>query len=215
MATFMYPGSFTAGDRLTFTQLNTMIGLNGSLDWLKGALAAIGITADSGAQTVDHALFGGRVYSTGNVQVRDTTWTRIPWSGQRFGRVDNRDFDFLVPGYPAFMHFPAAYIPSMSGHWLIGAHVEFTGNATGQRGIRLIAQGYPTDLDREDVFASRQTDSIGASSAMALSIVSQWRFIGGSNLAVEVYQNSGADLQINAATSYSAEMWAIRIGTYA
>ncbi len=212
--TYIPPKTFLAGEYLTFTELNAAIGSLGGLDFLKGALAAIGITADSGNQTVDGAMIGCRVYSSGNLQVRDNTWTRIPWSAQRFGRFDGRDFNYLAPEYPTLVHFPTSTTPIMNGYWLIGAHVEFSPNVTGQRGVRIVVQGYPTDLDRADVIAVRRTDSIGAGSAMALSVPTQWRFVGGSNLAVEVFQDSGADLTINAASSYSAELWAVRMGTY-
>ena len=157
---------------------------------------------------------GCRVYSTGNLQVRDATWTRIPWSSQRFGRLDGADFNYLVPEFPTFIHFPASTEPVLAGSYLIGAHVEFSANATGQRGVRLVNQAYPTDLDRADVAAVRRTDSIGAGSAMGLSIASMVGFVGGSSIACEVYQDSGGDLTLNSANAYSAEMWAVRLGLY-
>lgn len=214
MATFVTSPTMTDGDRLTFAQLNAAIGQNGALDWLKGALAAIGITADSSNQTVDTGLIGCRLYSTGNLQVRDATWTAIPWSAQRFGRFDGRDYDFFLREYPMFIHLPSSTTPKLNGAWLVGAHVEFTGNATGQRGVRLVERGSPQDLDATRVIASRRTDSIGAGSAMALSIMTLYQEVGGANLTTEVFQDSGADLQINSSAAYSAEMWAIRSSLY-
>lgn len=214
MPTFLPSDTFTAGEKLTFARLNTAIGQGGALDFLKGALAAIGVTADSGSQTVDSGFIGCRLYSTGNLQVRDSAWTAIPWAAQRFGRFDGRDYDYFLREYPTFIHLPSSTTPVLNGTWLVGAHIEFTGNATGQRGVRLVERGQPQDLDATRILATRRTDSVGAGTAMALSILTLYREVGGANLTTEVFQDSGADLQINSSAAFTAEMWAIKGSLY-
>lgn len=222
MPTFLAPKTFATGDYLTFTELNAAIGDNGALHWLKNALAQIGITAGTGAQTVDSAMAGCRVYGSGNTEVANAQWTAVSFSTVRFARWDSMDFNPLLPDYPTFVHLPtkppsearaSATGQSFRGYWAIGAHVEFKPNATGQRGVRIKSYGNPIDLTGASVIASILTDSIGGSGEQALSLATQNSFdAAGGSYGVEVYQNSGDKLTLAATPNYTPELWFVRMG---
>lgn len=218
MATFVTSKTFTAGDYLTFTDLNTAIGDGGMLHWLRNALHAIGIDADSGAQTVDSAMVGCRLSGSAQ-QIDDSVWTEVQFSTQRWGRYNGQDLSFLNSDRPTFLHLPildaapgASPFDAMAGYWMIGGHVSFAGNTTGVRGVRIVSHGNKVDLTNARVLAEKFLQATGAGAVMNLSISTVDAFnAGGGSYSLQVYQNSGDSLQLQQITNSSPELWAVKL----
>ena len=217
MATWITPKTFATGDYLTFVELNAAMGPQGALQWLKDACERIGVTADTGTQTVDSALVGGRVYG-GSQEIPDSTWTPVVWSEQRYGRQGGTDIAWLVPEHPTLVHIPTKPAVSLAlrGEYALGAHVAFAGNTTGIRGVRIVRKG-ALDLNAKEIVASRESEAVASVTEMPLSItgLSVVRIYGGDSFSVEVYQSSGDKLSLNASPNLSPEFWHVRLAAAA
>lgn len=212
MASWITPKTYVDGDYLTFSELNAAMGVEGDLQWLKDALESIGISADTGSQTVSSALLGCRVYG-GAQEIPNAVWTPVVWSTQLFGKANGEDMDYLVPDHPAFVHFTSADI--MHGYWAVGAHVAFAGNTVGERGVRLVHKEWPTDLSSQTVAASRVEEAVAAATEHSMAITTLYSPIFGTrSITCEVYQSSGDKLQLNASPHLSPEMWAVQLGRW-
>lgn len=200
MATWTAPIAF-ASSTLTAAQLNTYIGASGNLDWLKGALSAIGITSDSGSQTVDSAVAGCRVYNSANISVSSGSYTALTFDSERFDSFDNTASTY----HSTSANTDRITIPAgLGGYYLIGAHVEFAANSTNRRGIRLIHSVGSA------VIAAEEQQS--TANDMGLSITTLWSLAATEYVTVQVWQNSGGALNVQASAKYSPEFWAIRVG---
>lgn len=207
MPTFVLPKTFVAGDYLTFTELNAAIGQGGSLAWCREALRQMGIDADSGQQTVNSAMTGCRVFGEAQ-QIPDSQWTEVAWSTQRFGRADGRDVDFLLSEYPTFVHLPITPADQMNGYFLIGAHIAWAGNTTGKRGMRLVSHGNKIAVDSYTTQAGRFVEATAAGAYQSQSIMTiDGVNAGGGSYALQVWQDSGDTLELQAVPGSSPEFW--------
>lgn len=200
MATWTTPPGFTS-TTLTAAVLNQLIGSGGNLEWLKNALAAIGVNADSGLQTVDSAVAGCRVYNSANISIPDAAWTALTFNTERFDLYDNAASTF----HSTVSTTGRITIPTgLGGYYLIGGHVEFAANTTNRRGIRIVHSVGATVIAADDQEAP--------AAAMGLSITTLWPIAAAEYVTLEVWQNSGAALNALASGNYSPEFWAVRIG---
>lgn len=178
-----------------------MIGTNGNLDWLKNALAAIGVTADSGTQTVTSAVAGCRVYNSAAISVPNDTWTALTFNSERFDRFDNAASTYhSTTTNTARITVPAG----LGGYYLIGGHAEFASNTTNRRGLRIVHSTGAT------VIASDVQEAVG--NVHSLSIVTLYAVAAAEYVTLEAYQNSGGALNVNVAFNYSPEFWAVLVG---
>lgn len=199
MATWTAPGTFTS-TTLTAASLNQLIGSGGDLDWLKGALSAIGITSDSGAQTVDSAVAGCRVYNNANISIATAVWTALTFNTERFDLFDNAASTF----HDTSSNTGRITIPAgMTGYYLIGGNVEFASSATNRRGIRIVHSVGATVLATHVQPATAGVDSLSICTLYALSAAEY--------VTLEVFQNSGGALNATVQGNYSPEFWAVRV----
>lgn len=200
MSTWTTPPTFSS-TTLTAATLNQLIGASGNLDWLKGALSAIGITADSGIQTVDSAIAGCRVYNNANISVANNTWQALTYNTERFDSFDNASSTF----HSTSANTDRITIPTgLGGYYLIGGHVEFAANTTNRRGIRIVHSVGTT------VLASDEQEATVV--AMGLSISTLFALAAAEYVTMEVFQNSGGAINAQASGNYSPEFWAVRLG---
>lgn len=198
MATWTAPITFTS-TTLTAAQLNTYIGTGGNLEWLKNAAAAIGITADSGTQTIDSAMCGARVYNSAAISIPDNVWTALTFDTERFDLYDNAASTFHSTG----ANTDRITIPAgLGGYYLIGGHVEFAANTTNRRGIRIVHSVGTT------VIASDEQEA--TANDMGLSIMTLYPLAAGEYVTIQVLQNSGGALNAKASGNYSPEFWVAR-----
>lgn len=202
MATWTTPPTFTS-TTLTAAVLNQLIGASGNLDFLKGALAAIGVTADSGIQTVDSAVSGCRVYNSANESITSGTWTTLTFNSERFDLHDDAASTFHSTG----ANTGRITIPSgRTGYYVIGAHAEFANNTTGRRGIRIVHSVGST------VVAQHLEEASGGALDQSLGVVTLYKLQATEYVTAEVFQNSGGALNVLASGNYSPEFWAINVG---
>lgn len=215
MPTFISSKTFADDDYLTFTELNAAMGDNGALHWDREALRAIGVTADSGAQSVRSAAVSCRVYG-GEQQIPDSKWTAIAWSNQRWGRWNGQDIDYLLAAFPTFVHLPIVPEGAMRGHWKIGAHIAWAGNTTGARGVRIVSHGNKINLDSYSILAAKMKEATAAGAVMRMSLMTLDAFnAGGGSYAVQVWQDSGDSLGLVSIPGASPECWAAKRSTNA
>lgn len=200
MATWTATGTY-ASATLTAASLNLYIGTGGNLDWLKNALSAIGITADSGAQTVDSAVAGCRVYNSAAISVSSGSWTALTFDTERYDSFDNAASTFhSTSSNTGRITIPAG----LGGYYLIGGHIEFAANTTNRRGIRIVHSVGSA------VIASDEQEA--TANDMGLSVVTLWSLAATEYVTLEVIQNSGGNLNVQASGNYSPEFWMTRVG---
>lgn len=221
MATWIAPQTFVDGDDLSFAELNAAIGAGSDLQWLKEALAKLGITASTGKQSVSSALRGTRVLGTGQ-EISSGRWTTVAWSTDRFGWSNGQQMSYRTDLRPDVLYLPAVPdVTRFAGYWMIGAHVAFEANVTGQRGVRLSISGSYLANFQTTILASQVVIAAGAGET-ALSVMTvdggdstfgvDNGIFGGTIFICEVYQDSGVPLQINSSPAYSAEFWIRHMG---
>ncbi|HET7128938.1 MAG TPA: hypothetical protein VFJ93_07680 [Gaiellaceae bacterium] len=199
MATWTAPPTFTS-TTLTAATLNQLIGSGGNLDWLKNALSTIGITADSGLQSVESAMCGARVYNNANISVANNAWTALTFNSERWDLFDGAASTF----HSTSSNTGRITIPSgLDGYYLIGGNVEFASNATNRRGIRIVHSVGATVIGTFISNASGTDHS--------LSVTSLWPLAAAEYVTLEVFQNSGGALNAQSTAAYSPELWAIRL----
>lgn len=169
---------------------------------MKNALTVIGITADSGGQTVDSALSGCRAYNSAAISIPDAAWTALTFNSEYWDTHDAAASTFhSTSSNTGRITIPAG----RGGYYLFGASVEFAANATGRRGVRIVHSVGAT------VFAESLEDAT-PSGAHALTIATLWSIAAAEYATVEVFQNSGGALNCNRSGDYSPEFWATFVG---
>lgn len=213
MATYLLPKAFVDGDYLTFTELNAAMGNNGNIHWLRNALAALGIDSDTATQTVDSAIVGCRILG-GQQQIPDSQWTEIAWTQQRWGRWDGEDVNYLLSDRPTFVHLPTRPNLAMDGYWLIGAHIVWEGNSTGERRMQINSHGNKIDLTSQTPLAEKQKAATGTGLVMGMSLITLDAFnAGGGSYSVTVWQNSGDALGLQLLPGASPEIWMVKLAS--
>lgn len=97
-------------------------------------------------------------------------------------------------------------VPSgWGGLWLVGASMNWAANSTGSRFARL-------RVNATTEFAEAGGANTGASLGVPISFSGLYRASAGDYFTVDVWQNSGGSLDVNAQGNYSPEFWAVWIG---
>jgi hypothetical protein len=127
-----------------------------------------------------------RIYKAADQTIATGTVTTVLFDSQRY------DTASLSAG--GIMTAPAA------GDYRMGAHIRFAANATGQRGVYLQhnSSTYIAIDSRPAVIGGWPTD---------VTISCEYRLAAGDTVRVQVFQDSGGDLNILAGPGYGIEMW--------
>jgi len=108
----------------------------------------------------------------------------VDWDG-----TDHDWGDLWAAGNPSRLTF------DVGGLIEFDAHLCFAPDATGERGIRFIVDG-------ATVIAQKLVDARGASDDTYLDLSTQRQIDPGSYVEVEVYQDSGGNLNVQGGGSY-------------
>lgn len=87
-----------------------------------------------------------------------------------------------------------------AGTYLIGGHIEFAANATGQRGIA---------IGNGTVYLAQQLVDAAAAGVTALSVAALYAVTAGSYVDLSAYQSSGGALNVTRSDARSPEFWAV------
>lgn len=82
----------------------------------------------------------------------------------------------------------------------IGGHVAWAANSVGVRGVRI-------RRDASEIIAANVASNVGALD-QPMSISTYWDVVDVEYFVLEVFQNSGGDLDIQKVDAYSPEFWA-------
>lgn len=86
------------------------------------------------------------------------------------------------------------------GLYVIGGCIAFAANSTGIRGIRILLNGTTALCEAE-------TDNLGASLGVALSVTTDHELAAGDYVELQGFQNSGSNLNMLALARSSPEFW--------
>lgn len=137
------------------------------------------------------ALISARVYNTGNLSINNTTFTDLTFDSERW---DDAAF------HSTSSNTARLTIPQ-PGRYAIGACVRFAVNATGHRQVRLLVDG-STEIAR----VSQMAVTTGSIATM-MEVFSVSELGAGQYVTVQVYQDSGGALNVEAQGNYSPEFW--------
>lgn len=142
------------------------------------------------------AFLGARVYNSANLSVPNNATTALTFDSERFD----------VGGFHSTSVNPDRLTAPGDGYYLIGAHVQFASVAGGRREFDLFLNGTTYIAVAEE---SNVPDGTGLLRA-ALSTL--YRLTQGDYVTLQIYQTSGAPLNILASGNYSPEFWIARVG---
>lgn len=136
-----------------------------------------------------------RVYGTTDQGIPNNSWTPLGFDAERY----DSDTMHTTSGNTERITFTTA------GTYLLTAGAEFETNGTGIREIRIGTNG-------ATVLAWSTCPSANASSGTKLSVVTVFRFSAADYATVEVFQDSGGALLVEATGAYTPEFSATWIG---
>jgi hypothetical protein len=138
-----------------------------------------------------------RAYHSVNQSIANATPTTLAFDSERF---DTSAFHSLT------VNSGRLTVPTgLGGLYLAGVAAEWAANAVGERYVAIMVNAA--------TYIARQRWSPGvASSQDNGQPVALYRLAAGDFLTVEVYQASGAALNIAAAPALGTEFWAVRLG---
>lgn len=167
------PKTWSTGNVLTATDLNTYVRDNTS--WLG----------------TDKPL--ARVFNSAAISIANNTNTAVTFDSERF---DNQGM------HSTSSNTSRLTVPTgMGGKFLIGGHIEFAGNASGQRDILIQVNG-------STVIAY---DRVGPNGAVSwkMSLTTMYALSAADYVELLVFQNSGGALNLDATGNYTPEFWAM------
>lgn len=128
-----------------------------------------------------------RIYNSSTQSISTATLTTLTFNSERYDT--------------GAMHSTSTNTSRLTvpkpGVYLVGGHVEFAANATGQRGLYLYLNGATyLAYDIHDASAANET-------AVTVSTVDQ--FVVGDYVELRVYQSSGGMLNVNSVSRYTPE----------
>lgn len=91
-----------------------------------------------------------------------------------------------------------------AGRYLIGAHIEFDSNATGVRLVWIRLNG--------STYIATQYFDANSAAAHKVSIATYYNVAAASYAEVQVFQNSGGNLNVATDANESPEFWAVWVG---
>lgn len=151
-----------------------------------------------------------QAYATtnGSHSIATGSWTDLPWDETVSGFNDTGyDLPGMTMWNPGGSH-PEQIELLREGLWLIEAAIEFAGNATGYRGLQLIAgiSGPTSGLETCDIVPS----FAGANIPCSVTLLK--RFPAGTTIRVQGFQNSGGNLQWNADAVVMSHLSVVLLG---
>jgi hypothetical protein len=135
-----------------------------------------------------------RVWRNLNQAIADSTWTAILFNNEQWDTGTNSTYPdgFWASGAGVNTRLTA----TVSGNYIFTGHISFAANATGIRAVAIRLNG-------ATYIAIDQRPSAGAAANTVISIASSYYLSAGSYVELMVYQNSGGNLNVVYATSYS------------
>lgn len=132
-----------------------------------------------------------RVYNSANLSINNTTFTDLTfdterWDDAAFHSTSVNTARFTIPRF---------------GRYAIGACIRWASNVTGHRQGRLLVDG-STEIARVSQMAVTT-----AAIATMMEIFSVSELGAGQYVTVQVYQDSGGALNVEAQGNYSPEFW--------
>lgn len=137
-----------------------------------------------------------RVYNSANIAISNATNTALTFDSERF---DNGGFHSTVTN-------TGRLTAPFAGVYLIGAHIAWEPNATGQRLLTLRVNGGTT-------FASTQNS--GATANDTSSVAAAYALAATDYVEVVVFQDSGSAKNVNTVSAISPEFWISFMGATA
>jgi parallel beta-helix repeat protein len=134
------------------------------------------------------------VTTSGGEVSNPSSWEAVDWASE-----DHDWGDLWAAGSPSRFTF------GLGGLIELDAHLAFEPNATGKRGIRFIVDGTTP-------IAQKLVDNRGGSKDTYLDLSTCEKIDPGSYVEVEVYQNSGGNLNVQGGGSYTPVFCASAIG---
>lgn len=191
------PPTFSA----TTSSADDMNDISGDLQWLKDALVTLGITSDTGTQTISSAVAGAHAYRSSDQNIADATDVEVSFTSERWDLFDNAASTY----HSTASNQSRVTIPSgKGGYYLIGANIAFESNATGRRIVRFLVNG--TSIIHQEV----RNAVTGSATIISLECV---RKLNATDyVEVQVRQNSTTTLAVQALADYSPEFWCVLLG---
>jgi hypothetical protein len=170
--------------------------------WTTGQVVT---AADLNAQIRDnmtfvHATHGGRLHEAAALsQTNSGSFQLVTWDTVTF---DTEGAGVVADTTNRRLNIPTGY----SGYWFVTAHVEWTGNATGRRELKLVKNETYTTRAPNGVGTAVSNDATNPAAATVLGqdVHYTGSFTAGDWVTLEAYQNSGGNL---AFTTNSAVLW--------
>lgn len=151
--------------------------------WIEVGGARLSVNDSIGAYNQPRA----RVYHSATQSLSTATVTTLSFNSERYDTGAMHDTS---------TNNSRLTVPK-PGVYLVGGHVEFAANATGQRGLYLYLNGATyLAYDIHDASAANET-------AVTVSTVDQ--FVVGDYVELRAYQSSGGMLNVNSVTRYTPE----------
>jgi len=137
---------------------------------------------------------GARVYNNAAITIGDSSWTALTFNSERF---DNDTIHSTVSN-------TSRLTATTAGVYQITGHLEFEGNDTGRRAARITLGG-------ATVLALERDLAPAAAINCELNITTLYELAATNYVELEVYQNSGGDLDVEVSANYSPEFMMVRV----
>ena len=134
-----------------------------------------------------------RIYGA-TQSIPNSAWTTIVFTSERWDTHDMFDTSKST----------VRIVVPFDGMYLLGGQIQFAGSSTGGRFVRLLVNG-ATEIGMQSLLES------GLAYDVRLIVVSLASLTAGSYVELQVWQNSGAALNINSFLEQSPEFWATRV----
>jgi len=154
-----------------------------------GATGATGPTGATGASAADHSA---RVFNDANQSLADGTGTTLTFNQERY------DTDAM---HDTTSNTSRITITSGAGagKYLIGGCFEFAANATGIRLVLINLNGTTT--------IANITQNAASSFGTVICLTTAYSFSVDDYVELQVFQNSGGNLDVTASPNHSPEFW--------
>jgi hypothetical protein len=158
-----------------------------STDILDGTVGSADIANGAVGTTKLATLPHVRVYNSADQSVPTSTTTVLAFNSERWDNPSNNQHDNVTNN--------SRLTAQTAGLYTITAHVAWTSNSTGGRGLNLTLNGTTRIgvLSLQSNLTSEET------------VTTQYRLAAGDYVHVSAWQNSGSTLNVTASSAYSPE----------
>lgn len=140
-----------------------------------------------------------RAYHNAAQSITTATWTSLALNSERFdqvGGVASNQHDLVTNN--------SRLICRYAGVYQISGTATFAANATGERYIRIF-------LNNATILALHNDTEVSAADTHSLAISTLYALAVNDFVELQVFQNSGAGLNVNSAANYSPEFMFVRV----